>query len=52
MGSTKFKGGWLQSVYKWNKLIYPQLKDYNYLQMNRDNTMITIYKWIQRYKKM
>ena len=41
MGSTKFEGGLLQSVYKWNKLIYPQLKDYNYLQKNKDNTMIT-----------
>ena len=35
MGSTKFEGGLLQSVYKWNKLNYPQLKDYNYLQKNQ-----------------
>jgi len=43
MGSTKFEGGLLQSVYKWNKLNYPQLKDYNQSQKNKDNTMITQY---------
>ena len=41
MGSTKFEGGLLQSVYKWNKLNYPQLKDYNYLQKNQRYTMVT-----------
>ena len=48
MGSTKFEGGLLQSVYKWNKLNYPQTQDYNYLQRITSVTMFT--QFTNRYK--
>ena len=40
-GQLKFEGGSITKVLQLRQVKLPQTKDHNYLQKNKDNTMIT-----------